>query len=152
MKVYHGTLKENAKSIFSQKIIRTTNEKNTQYSTEGYAKTTYGFVYVSKSLNEALGFALLATENKIDKQEVAVFQIDIREDECENDMDEEKHNAIVTQVELPENSCLRISRDLVFGEDIKRYCLLSFINFNAGCKYADNPKLEEIIKDRWKTV
>ena len=79
MKVYHGTLKENAKSIFSQKIIRTTNEKNTQYSTEGYAKTTYGFVYVSKSLNEALGFALLATENKIDKQEVAVFQIDIRD-------------------------------------------------------------------------
>lgn len=154
MLVYHGTLKENAESIITQKTIKTTNGTNTQYSHDGYSKTTYGYVYLSKSINEALGFALLSSKNKVKnhKQEIAIFEIDIDEDEYEIDMDEKRYNAMVTQIELPENSSLRVSRDLIFGTDIKKYCLLSFSDYEKGCKYADNSNLDSIIEDKWITI
>ena len=149
MKLYHGTQTNRAKKILADKEICATSSTNTQYPLEGHAKTTYGYVYLSKNINEALGFGLLASPSKLDRQFITIFEIEVEDEEIEIDEDEERHNALVTTVSLPPDSCVRIKRNLVGNKDIKRYVCLAFKNYDHGCKFADDPDLENKISDRW---
>lgn len=152
MKLYHGTLKNNGEKIIACKMIKKTDEENTQYATEGYTKTTYGYVYLSKSLNEALGFGLLAALKNRAPFDIIIFELNIKEFELENDLDEQKYGGKVTSLDLPLNSCVRISRDLKFKEDVIKYCNLKFDDYDHGCKYADSLLLDKIIANKWNEI
>ena len=149
MILYHGTTFEQAEDILLAQEIRTTSKGNTRYPTGGHSQTTFGYVYLSTSINQAFGFGVLASQTNHGSNSIAVFEIELGEDEIEVDLDEKEHNAIVTSVELPANSCFRISRNLAIQSDIKRYFFLHCRDRDHAWRVADNPKLVERVHDRW---
>lgn len=152
MKLYHGTLYENSTSIISDGIIRVTDKMNTQYGLNGFTKTTYDYVYLSTSLNEALGFALLAAMNKRNDFNVAVFEVEVPDCDVEPDLDEKKHMAIVTQVDLSETSTVRVNRDINLKDSNSRVWLVEFESYSKGCMLADNPNINEEKIVKWEKI
>ena len=152
MIIYHGTLIENAESIVRSGLIDVCNSQNTQYkdNSENY-RTSFGYVYLSTSVNEALGFALIASMKHTESiiKEVAIFEIDVKDVEIEDDQDEQRISAHVTNVVLPPKTCKMINRPLYLGKDCIRYCFMKFQNIYEGLSFADDEHLHEKIEPKW---
>lgn len=150
MTVYHGTTKAQSDMILRDGLIKITNEETTHYPHTGCAKTTYGFVYVTTSINEALNFALTVQASPYNAEQYPViFEIDIPEEETENDEDEEFHRASSALYTVPENSSKRISRNLFVGGDVIRYAVLRVPNYKSGCNWVDSEKFIDAIQKKF---
>lgn len=153
MKVYHGTAFARAKKIVRDKTICVTSEETTHYLTEGYTKTTYGYVYVTTSINQALGYSIpISGSTRFAKGASVIFEIEVLDSELEEDEDEKFHRANVTQVELPPNTCKRIKRDLIFGQDVKRFVIVVYRDQNHGFELADDEELSNKLESKWVPV
>ena len=82
-------------------------------------------------------------------KEVAIFEIDVKDVEIEDDYDEQRINARVTNVVLPLKTCKMISRPLYLGKDCMRYCYMKFQNLKEGNSFADDEHLHEKIEPEW---
>ncbi len=153
MIVYHGTTFDRSQEILQEGLIKETDEALTRYPKAGYAKTTYGYVYVTKDLNQAFGFSLqLPGQSYTKEQQPTIFEIEVSETELENDEDESFHNATVTLTNVADGSCKRIARNLIIGKDVTRFAIIPVQNYEDGCRYADNPHLLYMIDKFWEPL
>ena len=142
MKVYHGTIYENYKSILNDKEIKVTNISNRIYNEKG-ALTTLENIYLTDSPWNAIAFANRAwSAKKVDKgkRNLVIFEIEIDEDELKLDPDEE-----IPTSDVENSKCFIIKRNIKLNE-IKRISNQNFKSYQDCCNFYDNRKKIDWIK------
>jgi len=143
MILYHGTSLSNFFSIFKDKEISVTSDKNSHYASEGHGKTRRGYVYLTDKLIASLEFGLTCSKNQTSvnlKQFIVVFKIDIPDDEIENDPDEESWASTTVK----DARFYRIKRGINYDKEICEMAFFSFFDYYTCYKYIDAEVLDKI--------
>ena len=109
--VYHGTSFERARLIIKDQRIKVTSDCNLKYP-----NSRKNVVHVTKRLCDALDFSYRDPYAKCEC--FIVFEIIISKSELSPDRQEMQLKTTLS--EGGEKDCYVISRDLLFGEDVKR--------------------------------
>lgn len=141
---YHGTTIERGRRILEDRKIIPTNSNTMIYPDTDYSRTTLGYVYLTTDANKALDFAS-RTQKKTGKIKIAIFGIDISDNDVEIDVDELKYDS-------NSSNEFRINHELILGEHVKRYAFIEAGSYKQLCKIIDNKKADEAIKNIWKTI
>lgn len=150
MILFHATSWYRAEKILKDAMIKVTNRERTIYSHEGIDRTEMGFTYLATNEQKAARYGRNALRENISNESVAtiiearkwnieeskqiyVFEIDLPkndkilfpdEDECKHRVKEKCVSCDIDSC-IEKTACLRVKQDLIIGEDVKRYKVLT---------------------------
>lgn len=123
---YHGTI--NGMRIINDRAIMVSSKNNATWGVDrGSLKTTYGRVYLGKSFDTALDYAIRAYGSRYEEKPlIHIFEIDLGEIPYYNDPDDDEPNNITVKC------------NLLSGQHVRRYKIVTIESMKDGWDKLDS--------------